>query len=111
MATARRVGGSMVWPISLRTSSTCTINLRMLAAMFSSLLRLRSAQAVPLVDVFGQQATDTGVHAVAGAHREDEHDLVGGWCAAHPHLDRIELAANVAGVDVGERHVERGAGR
>src|SRR3954469_4993520 len=95
MATARRVGGDTSWPISLRVSSTWTTSLRMLAVMFCVFLVLSlcgcgSAQAVPLADVFRQQAAHACVDAVAGAHREDEDDLVRGRCAGHAHLDGVE---------------------
>src|SRR5687767_7797099 len=100
MATARRVGGAMSRPISLRVSSTWMTSLRMLAVMScipsSCLLFIRSAQAVPFADVLGEQPAHACMHAVAGAHRQDEDDLVGRRRAGHAHLDGVELAAHVA---------------
>src|SRR6478735_7859613 len=101
IATARRVGGSIVWPISLRVSSTWTTSLRMLALMVLFLVSgcVRGlAQAVPLADVLGAQAADAIMHAVAGAHRENEDDLVGRRRTGHADLDGVELATHVAGV-------------
>src|SRR6187399_1649672 len=98
MATARRVGGSIVWPISLRVSSTWMMSLRMLALMVLFLVSgcVRGlAQAVPLADVFRAQTADAIMHAIARAHGENEDDLVGRRRTGHVDLDGVELAAHV----------------
>src|SRR4051812_13602338 len=104
MARALRTGGVMAFPISSRSSSTCTTILRILLGMsVPRVCGARSALAVPLADVGGLQATDAGVDARAGAHGQDVDDLVRQRCARHADLDRIEVAAHVDGVDVGQR--------
>jgi hypothetical protein len=69
------------------------------------------ALAVPFRDRRCGEAAHACVHACAGAHRQHQHDLVGARRPGHAHFDGIEVAAHIAGVDVCQRHVERGTGR
>src|SRR4051812_31670340 len=112
IASALRAGGVTGLPISERSSSTCTTILRMLAGMVGSLSWCRaSALAVPEADVGRLEPAHARMDAGAGAHREDIDDLVGQRRAGHAHLDGVEVAAHVGGIDVGHGDVQRGARR
>src|SRR4051812_47489166 len=101
IASALRAGGSMAFPISERSSSTCTTILRILLAMAVPCARCAgaSALAVPFADVRGFQSADARMHARPGAHHEDVHDLVGQRRTRHAHFHGVEVAAHVDRVD------------
>src|SRR6218665_810685 len=107
-------------PISTWTSSVWTMIFRILAGMVAP-GDATLAQTVPLADVGGCQAADAGVDAPgggeggmeagAGGHGQDDDEFIGRRRAGHAQLDGVEVAAHIAGVDMGQRHIQRATRR
>lgn len=67
-----------------------------------------SSLSIPHRNILGPQSTDSFVDPVARAHGKDQNNLVGSGCSRASHFDGVELPANIARVDVGQRHIEGG---
>src|SRR6218665_3699510 len=97
-------------PISTWTSSVWTMIFRILAGMVAP-GDATLAQTVPLADVGGCQAAHAGMDAPAGGHGQDDDEFIGRRRAGHAQLDGVEVAAHIAGVDMGQRHIQRATRR
>src|SRR6218665_2326781 len=69
------------------------------------------AQTVPLADVGGCQAADASMDARAGGHGQDDDEFIGRRRAGRAQLGGVEVAAHIAGVDMGQRHIQRATRR
>src|SRR5262249_6230879 len=70
-----------------------------------------STLTIPLTDLIGAQASSARMDPLARAHDQDQHQLIGARCTRYSNFNRIQMAANIARIDVRQRHIERTARR
>src|SRR3954468_13652888 len=99
-AAAFRVAGAMSRSISRRVSSTKVASLRIFAFI------VVSPQPVYSFDLRGFESAHTGMDSWSCGHDQRQQNLIRSGRIIDTDFHRVEMAANVRGIDVRDGHIE-----